>query len=379
MKIAMLGQKGIPAHSGGVERHVDGLATRLVEAGHKVVVYCRKYYMQDKSYPYEYRGVELAYLPTIRTKYFDAITHTFLATLDVVFRRRDVDIIHYHGIGPALCSWIPRVFRPRLRVLVTYHCQDYFQGKWGAFARTMLRIGEWCACAFAHEIIAVSKQLQNYMQVGYDREAIYIPNSVSLPERTAPRLIKEYGLTSGGYYLIVSRLVPHKGVHHVIEAYERLADEGVVLPKLVIVGGGSHTNSYVKQLHEMAESNPNVIMLGERHGVFLDELYSNAALFIQPSEMEGLSVALLEAMSYGLPVLVSDIAENKEVLSHVGRTFHNKDVADLGKQLQVINTLDMSVWRSEASANRAHVERYYEAARVFDQSLAAYTRLMARA
>ncbi len=369
MRIAMIGQKGLPAHSGGVERHVDELATRLVSAGNEVLVYCRKYYTLNGNYATDYRGVQLRYIPTIKAKSLDAMVSTFIASIDVLFQK--VDVVHYHGIGPALFAWIPRFFAPQVKVIITYHCQDYFHGKWGFCGRTGLRMGEWCACHFSHQLIVVSKTLKSLVKRRYGRTATYIPNGVSLAKRVVPKKISKLGLSRGNYFLIVSRLVPHKGIHFAIKAYNQLsASMSDVLPKLVIVGGGSFTDSYVRSLKKMAKDNPNIMMLGPKSGEVLAELYSNAKLFIQPSQSEGLSIALLEAMSYGCPVLVSDIAENKEVLPCVGRTFENGNVESLAHALQRV--LIEKHESRQTAVYREHVERYYEAVMVFHKALRLY-------
>lgn len=369
MRIAMIGQKGLPAHSGGVERHVDELVTRLSSAEHEVLAYCRAHYNLNKNLVREYAGAQLIYVPTIKNKYLDTGLYTLLASIDVLFRK--VDVVHYHAIGPAFFSWIPRLFAPHTKVIVTYHCQDYFHGKWGPFARFMLRVAERIACAAPHELIVVSKSLKRHVKRQFGRTALYIPNSVTLPNRRMPKKITRYGLTRGNYILLVTRLVPHKGVHYAIEAYKMLARIMPNIPKLVIAGEGAHTDAYVAKLKAMAKHNPNILMVGARTGEFLEELYSNAKLFVQPSESEGLSIALLEAMSYGCPVLVSDIAENKEVLPAVGYTFRNKSVQDLTEQMHGILTSPRRT-KTAAILNREHIAQYYDASMIFQKALRLY-------
>ena len=369
MKILMIGQKGLPAHTGGVERAVDELATRLVADGHEVIAYCRKHYTLNANCVQDYRGVKLVYLPAIKTKHLDMVTHVFLSTIHALFQRADV--IHYHGIGPAIFAWIPRIFNPRSKVYVTFQCKDYFHEKWGMLARTVFHIGEFVACRFTHKTIVVSKLLQRYVSKQYGRKAIYIPNGVTIPQRRPIKKIARYGLTHKGYILSVSRLVRHKGIHYLIDAYRELKAQGVSLPPLVIVGGSSFTDSYVSEIKKQAKGDKDILFLGAKQGDELAELFSNAKLFVQPSEQEGLSLALLEAMSYGCPVLVSDIAENKEVVPWVGYSFHNKDSKHLASQLASI--LGTPARQAEAAKqNREHVKVNYNFDHLIRKAIRAY-------
>jgi glycosyltransferase involved in cell wall biosynthesis len=327
MRIAFIGQKGIPAKNGGVERHVEILASNLVTLGQEVFVYARRGYNDGKN---EYHGAKLIFLPSIPGKNFDAISHTFLACLDVI--KRKVDIIHFQSIGPASLIWLIKIFKPKTPIVFTFHCQDYHHQKWGRLACWYLRFGEMVGCRLADKIIVVSKELKDYVEKKYGRKSIYIPNGAPLVEKISADSIRRWGLETGNYLVSVSRLVRHKGIHHLIAAYQSLNSN----KKLVIVGEGAFTDDYVDELHKLAGDNPNIIFTGNQSGKTLAELYSNAYAFIQPSENEGLSIALLEAMSYGLPCLASDIEANKEVLEDTGYLFANKNVDDLKNKLQII-------------------------------------------
>ena len=182
MKIAMIGQKGMPAIYGGVEKHVQDLASRLVLAGHKVIVYSRKWYTKKEDG--EINGVTIKHLPSIHTKHLDTITHSLLATIHAIIS--GCDVIHYHGVGPSLISWIPRIFLPETRIITTAHCLDRYHQKWGWFARFMLRVGEWTAGKFSHTTIAVSKTIQNYYLNEYKKQTIFIPNGVKISKISLP-------------------------------------------------------------------------------------------------------------------------------------------------------------------------------------------------
>ena len=327
MKIAIIGQKGIPAVSGGVETHVEELAKRLVQHGHEVVAYTRPNYT-DKNLR-EHQGVKLVSLPSVSSKNLDAIVHTFLATLHVIFIERKVDIVHFHSIGPSSRLWLVKLFKPMTPVVATFHTQCYVHKKWGKAARTYLKFGELVCNRVADEVIAISRNLQQYAQMKYKRAVNYIPNGVGTAKLKEVDLIKKWDLEEGNYIVTISRLVRHKGIHYLIDAFKQLDTD----KKLVIVGDSSYTETYVDELKEMAKDNKNIIFTGRQSGDALHELFTNAYLFVQPSESEGLSIALLEAMAYGQAVLASDIPENEEAVRNAGFYFKNKNVDSLREEL----------------------------------------------
>lgn len=348
----MLGQKGIPARGGGVERHVEELATRLAKKGHEVFVYCRANYTRYSHK--RYKGVHRIYLPTIPTKHLDAIIHTFIATMHVLFQRADV--IHYHSIGPASLLWIPRLLKRRTKIIFTFHTQCYHHQKWGLVARLYLRLGEAIGCRLAHSVITVSKTLTKYAWVAYQRAAEYIPNGAGEMQssRGVNKILARFGLVPQEYVIAVSRLVRHKGIHELVQAYQSLA----TTKKLVIVGSGAYTNLYVKELHALAKENPNIIFVGNQTGEALYALYRNAYLLVHPSHSEGLSIVLLEAMQHRLCVLSSSIPENREVIDGIGYMFRTGSVPDLIQKLQFLLRHPELVRRAGARAH-AHVRAAY--------------------
>ncbi|MFA5318035.1 MAG: glycosyltransferase family 4 protein [Patescibacteria group bacterium] len=350
MQIYFIGQKGIPATIGGVEHYVDSAATLLAARGHDVFVYTRWNYSNKKRK--SYCGVNLINLPSIPTKNLDTITHTFLAVLDVL--RRPADVVHFHSIGPSLLLWVVKIFKPGTVVVGTFQSQCYRHQKWGSIARFFLHLGEIMLCAFADVVIVPSKILYHYAARRYSLEPVYLPNGVTMQKKQPAKLIKKFGLKKDNYILYAGRLIRHKGVHYLIEAYKELPTD----KKLVIVGSGSFTNDYIKELKELAGKNKNIIFTGQQNGQILRELYSNAHCFVQPSESEGLSIALLEAMSYGLPVVASDISENKEALAGNGYLFANADVKELEQALKNVLSREKSAKRAGAKA-REHIKQNY--------------------
>lgn len=264
MKIYFIGQKGIPAIYGGVEKHVEELATRLVKAGHEVFVYTRPNYTAKNLK--KYQGVNLISLPTIATKHLDAISNTVRACLDLT--SREVDIIHFHSIGPSSLIWLVKLLKPGAPIIFTFHTKCYEHKKWGVLAKLCLKIGERIACRLADKVIAISPSLSEYALAKHKISAIYLPNGVSLPKIIKAESIKKIGLKKDNYILTVTRLVEHKGVQYLIAAYQNLKTD----KKLVIAGGGVYTDDYVKELKLAAQGNKNIIFTGNQSGKNLAEL-----------------------------------------------------------------------------------------------------------
>ena len=345
MKVAMIGSRGIPETYSGIETALKAMCPRLVARGHEVSVYCRSYY----GLPDEYQGVRLISLPSVNTKHLDTISHVFLCTMHSLFQ--DFDILHFHALGPTLLSWLPRA--EGRKVVATVQGLDWQRAKWGTAARKTLQVAERTSVRLPHRTIVVSKVLKNYYKARYGSSVAYIPNGVDIPPHSPPRLIvKEFGLAGHDYIFFASRLVPEKGVHYLLDAYAR-CDTDI---KLVIAGEGVHSKDYVASLKEMA--GPNVIFTGYVSGELLTELFSNAYLYVLPSEMEGLSLSLLEAMSYGLCVLTSDIPENREVIQDRGFTFKCGDPTSLAEMLDLL-VHDENRAREYGARARARVEAEY--------------------
>lgn len=337
MKIAYIGQKGIPAKIGGAEKYVEEVAVRMAQKGHEVFVYVRNYYTEKDLT--EYKGVKLIHLPTFKTKNLDAISHTFLATFHALFQ--DYDIVHYSMIGPTSLSFVIKIFKRKTVLISTFQCQDYYHQKWSWMAKFYLRFGEWITCRVPDITIVVSKKLMHYVQSKYNRNSVYIPNGARSADafHSDKEFTNEWGLNRKDYILSVSRLIRHKGIHHLIQAFKNVERKGLTRgKKLVIVGDGFYTDAYVKYVKNLAGNISDIIFTGAQSGKELDKLFSNCYFFVQPSESEGLSLALLEAMGYGKAVLVSGIPENLEAIGDSGIIFKNKSVSDLeNKIIELIN------------------------------------------
>jgi len=332
LRIAMLGHKRIPSREGGVEIVVGELATRMFSKGHSVTCYNRKGHHMcgskfDETIPGEYQGVKLKNVWTLDKKGLAALTASFSAALKSAVGK--YDIVHFHAEGPCSMLWIPKLFGKKC--IATIHGLDHQRTKWGKFASWYIRIGEKCAVHFADKIIVLSENVQNYFLETYGRSTVFIPNGVSRPDKVEPKEITSfYNLEKNEYILFLGRLVPEKNVHHLIKAYKEIKTS----KKLVIAGGSSDTSKYERELLELSDRDPNIIFTGFVQGRMLAELYSNAYIYVLPSDLEGMPLSLLEAMSYGNCCLTSDIPECAKVIEEYGLTFRKSDISDLKDQLQ---------------------------------------------
>lgn len=332
MKIAMLGHKRIPSREGGIEIVVEELATRMVQLGYKVTCYNRRgHHVSGKEYDSQkitdYKGVKLKTVFTINKKGLAAMTASTAATIRAAFGR--YDIVHFHAEGPCAMLWLPKLCRKKC--IVTIHGLDHQRAKWGRLARAYIMLGEKMAVKFADEIIVLSENVGKYFKEVYDRDTVMIPNGVDRPEIRKTNIISEkYGLEKDSYILYLGRIVPEKGLEYLIKAFMQVKTE----KKLVIAGGSSDTEEFMKELRVLAQKDDRIIFTGFVQGEILEELYSNAYLYTLPSDLEGMPLSLLEAMSYGNCCLTSDIPECTEVVEDKAVTFGKGMVEDLKAKLQ---------------------------------------------
>ena len=345
-RIAVIGLRGIPDVQGGVERHCQLLYPRLVRAGHKVIIIGRIPYIAKA--PYVFEGFQVLPVWSPKKKSLEAIVHTPLALAWVWLHKRDFDLIHIHAIGPALLSPLARL--TGLKVVVTNHGPDYDRQKWGGVAKWVLRTGEKLGARFAHRMITVSRTIRELMRDKHSITAEYIPNGVVLPEKIpSGPVLEKFGLTKGRYVLAVGRLVPDKGFHDLIEAFSRAGCDW----KLALVGDADHEDSYSLGLKERAANTANVVMTGFQKGAALGELYSNAGLFVLPSYHEGLPIVGLEAMSYELPMILSDIPANREI-AEAGELFPVGDVEALAGKIRTFLKSPELLSSPEIILNKRH-------------------------
>lgn len=332
LNIAMLGHKRIPSREGGIEVVVEELSTRMVKAGHSVTCYNRSgHHVSGKEFDgssqKEYKGVKLISIFTIDRKGLAAMTSSFFGAICAAFGRYDV--VHFHAEGPCAMLWLPKLFGKRC--IATIHGIDWQRTKWGGFASKYIQFGEKTAAKYADEIIVLSEGVQKYFMDAYGKKTVFIPNGVNRPTLRSPQVMKEkYGLDKDEYILFLGRLVPEKGITYLIKAFQEVTTD----KKLVIAGGSSDTGSFMQELTRLARGDDRIVFTGFVQGRLLEELYSNAYVYTLPSDLEGMPLSLLEAMSYGNCCLTSDIAECTEVIEDKALVFKKSDVSNLKAKLQ---------------------------------------------
>jgi glycosyltransferase involved in cell wall biosynthesis len=363
VRIAMLGARSMPAAHGGLERAVEELSAELATRGHEVHVFADR----ANSTSGDYRGFVVRGVPAVRTRRLHTLSQVALSIPGAV--RGKYDVIHIHGVGPNVFS---RVFRPwRLATVLTVQGIDWRRDKWAGLSRqAFARVGE-MTLGSATKIITVSRTLQEVLAAEYGQPSAYVPNGVRIPKRVGPGpVLDSLGVTPAEYLLFVGRLVPEKGVHYLLEAHALL---GSAAPPLVIVGSGaaSYESAYESQLRRTAGE--SVIFAGWRAGEELAELFSNARCYVMPSTLEGLPISLLEAMSYALPVVHSDIPECSEVTHGrgAGRSFVNRDAGSLAEALSVALSDPDGAKRMGEEALRV-VQRFYSWEQIADETEVIY-------
>lgn len=358
VRVAFIGGRGVINKYSGIESWYEQAGHELAQLGHEVTVYCRSYFTPPGA---THNGMRIRRLPTIRTKHLETFVHTLLSTLHAM--TGDYDVIHYHCLGPALFSFLPRLVGKK--TIVSVQGLDWQRGKWGAVAARILRWGEAAAVTLPNATIVVSQTLQRHYRDHHQRQTVYIPNGATPMQRRLQKRLRDWDLTPDDYVLFLGRFSPEKNCHLLIEAFERIDSP----MKLVLAGGSSHSGAYVQSLRQ--HESERIRFLPWVSGNDLEELLSNAAVFVLPSELEGLSLALLDAMAAGVCVLTSDIPENREVVHDTGFTFRRGDKDDLEHMLDAL--IRNPELRSQASIRgRERIQRQFQWPQIAESIEAAY-------
>lgn len=373
LRIAMVGQKGIPARYGGVETHVENIAVRLAARGHDVSVFCRSRLRAPENFPGangSYRGVHLLYRGSVNTKHFDAASHSFVSALEASCRHR-FDVVHLHGIGPAAFAPVAGLFGRK--VVSTFHALDWRQVKWGARAKSILRRGEAVGAKRSDGVIAVSRLMQAHIQSMHGVEAVYIPNGASLPASTvSPDPLARWSLVPGEYLLTVGRIIADRDVETLLRAFATLRDRHPRL-RLVVVGSETPRTQYADALERMAGE--RVIFTGDVFGEALEALYAHCRLYVLASRVEGLPITVCEAMAHGRALVLSDIPENAEVGGDAARFFACGDDKALAATIESL-LADDAGRRTLGTLARARAETDYNWEIIADRVEAFYYRVL---
>lgn len=364
MKVMLLGLRGFPDVQGGVEKHVQELSQLLVKQGVEVKVIGRSSYqpvLPDQTW----QGVKFTSIWAPQKKSLEAIVHTFLGVCYAALQRPD--ILHIHAVGPSLMVPLARVFG--LRVVVTHHGPDYDRQKWGRFAKFVLELGERWGMQYSNARIVISTVISKLIKSKYGLDSHLIPNGVQLPSLlTSTVQLENFGLVPGQYILLVSRLVPEKRHIDLVKAFSQSGLQGW---KLAIVGASDHPDDYLRELQHVVSNTPDVVMTGYQSGDGLRELYSQAGLFVLPSSHEGLPIAMLEALSFGLPVLASDIPANLEVGLDPKHYFPLGDIQVLAGKLKEFSRHQLTT--NERNATRQWVLKKYDWEKIAASTLQVYS------
>jgi glycosyltransferase involved in cell wall biosynthesis len=364
LRVAFIGGRGVISKYSGIEAYYEEVGKGLADRGHEVTVYCRNYFTPELA---GHNGMRLVRLPTLRTKHLETLLHTFLSTVHAMTLR--CDVVHYHALGPALFSFLPRLMG--MKTAVTVQGLDWQRKKWGRIASWVLQAGEKASVALPNATMVVSKALQDRYREVHGAEVAYVPNGGILRRRSEPQRILEWGLEPGRYVLFLGRFSPEKGCHVLVNAFEQIQTD----VKLVLAGASSYCDEYSRELRTHAGE--QIRMLDWVSGPTLDELLTNAMIFVLPSDMEGLSLALLDAMGAGLCVLASDVPENREAIEGAGFTFECGNSADLADRLRFL-IANPAVREAAGQNARKRIEKHYQWGSITEEIEKVYLRAVGR-
>ncbi len=373
MKIAVLGLRGFPGVQGGVEAHCENLYRCLAKKGCKITVFMRKSYVTSQSH--RFSGIEAVPVSSPKNKYLETIVHTYKCIW--LARRLKPDIVHIHAIGPSVLT--PLVRAMGMRVVVTNHGPDYKRKKWLFFAKLFLRFCEWVGMTCANDTIAIAQNIAEDVKRRFSRDAHVIPNGVDIPQITQnDQALKKFGLEKRKYILAVGRLVPEKGFDILVDAFNKARFSAEPARpwnwKLAIVGQADFEDQYSLSLRQKTSNDPNIVLTGFLTGDPLRELYSQAGLFVLPSYHEGLPIVLLEAMSYGLSCIASDIPANRNIELADERFFKPGDIETLS--LKITQFINKPLSEEERAKQIRMIAKEYDWDKIAGQTLEVYQKIV---
>ena len=363
MKIHFLLTKDL-FRGGGIETYTREVGRRLVTRGHEVTVYSTRGKAECVA---EWEGMRIVWLPSVKPHWAEKSAGALWAAAKAL-KVESPDVLHLHSV---VAGSLALLLKSRVApCIVQMHGIEWLRTRWGPFAKGVLKAMERASLGSADAITAVSRTQCEYFKSQYNLDSEYIPTAADIKDFASPKLICDMGIEPRKYMLFAARLVPEKGAHHLIKAFRRLSTDH----SLILAGEAPASGGYAQELRDLAKGDKRIRFIGRVHGRLLEELFSNAQLFMQPSELEGLSIGLIEGMSYGIPCLASDIPENREVVGNAALLFRNKDVDDLGRQMNWALS-NAGAMAKLAEEGRRRVQELFTWERVVDQLETLYQRV----
>lgn len=366
LKIGIIGHKEVPSYNGGIEAVLTEMIPLFNKEDIELTIYNRWttfYNLKEWGEKKRYEGFRIVRIPTFKKSFLNAFVYSALASIHAMFS--PYDIVHYHAEGPSTMCILPKLTGKK--IVCTNHGLDWNRSKWGGFATRYLKLGEKMSVYKSDALIVLSGTIANYFKDKYNKDTIIIRNGIKTNDLVnANLIIKELGLDKNSYYLALGRIVPEKGLHYLIPAYSRL-DTDI---KLVIAGELTQSE-YCLKLMEQAKGNDNIIFTGFVGGELKQELFSNAFAYVLPSELEGMSISLLEALSYGCNVIASNIPENRYIYDNQITFFESENIDSLVKVLESIQPLT----KEEKDKQIEFIRNHYNWSQVVKKTMEVYRKV----
>ena len=367
IKIGIIGHKEVPSYNGGIEAVLTEMIPLFKEQDVELTIYNRWttfYKISEWKNKQEYAGFKIVRIPTFNKSFLNAFVYSVLASIHAAFS--SYDIVHYHAEGPSAMSWIPKITKKK--IICTNHGLDWDRSKWGGFATKYLKFGEKISATQSDILIVLSDNISEYFKNTYNKNTTLIRNGININSRIAPQLIYDLGVNPQEYYLAVGRIVPEKGFHYLIDAFSKLDTN-----KKLVIAGGLTDSEYCLQLQEQAKNNKNIIFAGFVDGDLKKELFSNSFAYVIPSDLEGMSISLLEALSYGCNVIASDISENKNICDKYISFFKQGNVDSLVDELRNVKPHNKESMKNQIK----FIENHYDWKHIVSETTEIYKRVVA--
>jgi glycosyltransferase involved in cell wall biosynthesis len=325
MRIAIIGIRGLPSTYSGYETFADAIGSRLVQRGHEVLVYCRAPLFRQR--PATYRGMHLVYVPSLETKSFSTLSHTWLCMADVV--RRGTDAILVCNVANGLHLLAPRLFGRKTAINVDG--LEWKRPKWNRLGQAYFRFAARAACHLADCIVCDAEAMADVYRREFHAQPVTIAYGADIAVSICPDVLTQYGLAPGRYLLILGRLIPDNNADLSVRAYAAVR---TAMP-LVIVGDANYKSAFEAEVHRIADQRVRFLGHIDNHD-HVRELFCNAYAYIHGHEFGGTNPSLLTALASSACILALDTPFNREVLDGVYGELFRKDVQDLSAKMQAL-------------------------------------------